>query len=96
MRRVETYGETLFDKVGCPIIVSQRREFFGGKVRDTGRLEDYIVREKEENERKPGGRLFGVDIRSWVLHSVGFDSGLTIRQPHQDEPWDRTEHIGLE
>jgi hypothetical protein len=50
MRRVETYGETLFDKVGCPIIVSQGREFFSGQVWDARRLEDDIVQEKEENE----------------------------------------------
>lgn len=30
MRCAETYGETLFYKVGCPIVVSQGREFFGG------------------------------------------------------------------
>jgi hypothetical protein len=68
VRCAETNGKTLFDKVVCPIIVSQRREFFSGQVWDPRRLEDDIVQEKEENKRKPGGRLFRVDIRSWVLY----------------------------
>jgi len=43
MRRAGTYGETLFDKVGCPIVVSQGREFFSRQVRDTRRFEDDTV-----------------------------------------------------
>jgi len=95
MRRVETYGEALFDKVGCPIIVSQGREFVSGQVWDPGRLEDDIVQEKEENEREPRGRLFRVDIRSWVLCGTGFDLGWVTRK-YKDAPWDRTEHTESE
>ena len=77
---VETYRETLFDKVRCPIIVSQGREILGGQVRDTRGLEDDIIQEKEENEREPGGCLFRVDIRSWILYGtcVGFGIGYRI------------------
>jgi len=75
MRRVEMYREALFDKVRCPIVISQGREFVGGQVWDPRRLEDDIIQEKEENEREPGRRLFRVDIRGWVLCGTGFVSG---------------------
>jgi len=95
MWRVETYREALFDKVGCPIVVSQGREFVGRQVWDPGRLEDDIVQEKEENEREPGRRLFRVDIRSWVLCGTGSVPGRVARK-YEDAPWDRTEHTELE
>jgi len=75
MRRAETHRKALFDEVGCPIVISQGREFVGGQVWDPGRFEDDIIQEKEENERKPGRRLFRVDIRGWVLCGAGFGSG---------------------
>ena len=80
MRRVETYGETLFDKVGRPIIVSQGREFVSGQVWDPRCLEDDIVQVKEENEREPRGDLFRIDICSWVLCGTGFNYGLGNKQ----------------
>jgi len=43
MQCMKTHGETLLDKVRCPIIVSQRGEFFSGQVWDTRRLEDDVV-----------------------------------------------------
>ena len=61
--------------MGCPIVVSQRREFVRGQVWDPRRLEDDVIQEKEENEREPRRRLFRVDIRGWVLCGVGFGSG---------------------
>ena len=93
---METYGETLFDKVGCPIIVSQGREFVSGQVWDPRRLEDDIVQEKEENEGEPGGRLFRVDIRSWILRDTGFNFGLSFKQVYRGAPWDRMEYTELE
>jgi len=76
MRHVETYGETLFDEMRRPIIVSQGREVLSGQVWDTRGLEDDIVQEKEENERKPRGRLFRVDIRSWILYGTCVEFGI--------------------
>lgn len=70
---METHGETLLDKVGRPIIVSQGRELFSGEVWDTRSLEDDIVQEEKEDERKPGGRLFRVDIRCRVLYGTCVD-----------------------
>ena len=83
---METYGETLLDKVRRPIIVSQGRKLFSGIVWDTGGLEDDLVREREGNKRNPGCRLFRVDIRSWILCGTSVDSGLVIQQLGQDEP----------
>lgn len=96
MRPLGTYGEALLDEVGRPIVVGQRREFFSGQVRDPRCLEDDGVQEKEKNEREPGGRLFRIDIRSWVLHGAGFDLELGRNEARQGAPWDRTEHIELE
>jgi len=76
MRDVETYGETLFDEVRRPIVVSQGRKVLSGQVWDTRGLEDDIVQEKEENKRKPGGRLFRVDIRSWILYGTCVEFGI--------------------
>ena len=63
---------------------------------DSGRLDDNLIQEKEENEREPGGCLFGVDIRSRVLRDTGMNLELSNRQISQDTPWDRMEHIELE
>ena len=96
MECMETYGETLLDKVRRPIIVSQGRKLFSGIVWDTRGLEDDLVREREGNKRNPGCCLFRVDIRSWILCGTSVDSGLVIQQLGQDEPWGRMEHIELE
>lgn len=80
MRPGETYREALLDEVRRPIIVGQRREVFSGQMWDSRRLEDDVVQEKEKNEREPGGCLFGIDIRSWVLHGAGFDLELSSKE----------------
>lgn len=91
-----TYGKTFFDKMRCPIIVSQRRKLLSGQMWDTICLEDDVVHEKEENKRKPGGRLLRVDIRGWVLCSAVIRAGTGIKQLDHDELRDRMEYIELE
>ena len=59
-------------------------------------LEDGVVQEKEEKERKPGGRLFRVYIRGWVLYGKTLIFGLGIEQLGFNEPWDRMEYTELE
>ena len=83
---MKTYGETFFDEVMCPIIVSEGREFLSGQVRDTERLEDDIIQEKEENEREPGCRLFRVYICSWILCGRDLNSGLSINKYVRTHP----------
>ena len=96
MWSVTAYGKAFLDKVVRPIIVSQGRELVSRQVRDTRRLEDDIVYEREEKERGPGSGLLGVDIRRWVLCQAIVRVEGGTKRLGQDELWDRMECIELE
>ena len=55
-----------------------------------------MVSSKKKKERKPGGRLFRVYIRGWILYGTTLIFGLGIKQLGFNEPWDRMEYTELE
>ena len=70
---METHGETLFDKVRCPIRVSQRREIPRGQVWDTRHLEDIAKKS-----------LFRLGIRSCRVGINGDGKGKTTLSSAQE------------